>query len=252
MGGRGRKKKVAPPKGGVSKGAVGSKSDAALTPSDSGVDTEFQAKSDGGKTQDAVILRRGSVEERLEKGSHGFVEQSSEKRRETKEPQDPSGAVVITEEEWNEGSKIWENALVGYVLGIKPSFKDMANFMNNRCKEFQVPKAFMLRDGVFLFDFADNDAKQAELEKRWTFNDHPLILKQWTPDFDPDNLDVNADWKECSGICQSRSPCLLQMNSEDNGSCSEGKHGGCNGEGQKEEASGQFRGYLISKIFQIK
>ncbi|GLT27313.1 hypothetical protein SLA2020_023200 [Shorea laevis] len=106
-------------------------------------------------------------------------------------PQDPSGAVVITEEEWNEGSKIWQNALVGYVLGIKPSFKDMANFVNNRWKEFQVPKAFILRNGVFLFDFADNDAKQAVLEKRWTFNDHPLILKQWTPDFDPDNLDVS-------------------------------------------------------------
>ncbi|GLT50334.1 hypothetical protein SLA2020_238260 [Shorea laevis] len=47
-------------------------------------------------------------------------------------PQDPSDAVVITEEGWNEGSKIWQNALVGYVLGIKPSSKDMANFVNNR------------------------------------------------------------------------------------------------------------------------
>ncbi|GLT85876.1 hypothetical protein SLE2022_040490 [Rubroshorea leprosula] len=74
-------------------------------------------------------------------------------------PQDPFGVVVITKDEWNERSKIWQNALVGYVLGIKPSFKDMANFVNNRWKEFQVPKAFILRNRVFLFDSADNDAK---------------------------------------------------------------------------------------------
>ncbi|GKU98349.1 hypothetical protein SLEP1_g11364 [Rubroshorea leprosula] len=106
-------------------------------------------------------------------------------------PQDPTGAVVITEDEWVKGSKIWENALVGYVLGSKLDFKDVANFVNNRWREFQVPKAFMLRNGVFLFDFGDGDAKQAVLERRWTFNGHPLILKQWTPDFDPDNLDIS-------------------------------------------------------------
>ncbi|GKV23745.1 hypothetical protein SLEP1_g33443 [Rubroshorea leprosula] len=106
-------------------------------------------------------------------------------------PQDPFGVVVITKDEWNERSKIWQNALVGHVLGIKPSFKDMANFVNNQWKEFQVPKAFILRNGVFLFDFVDNDAKQAVLEKKWTFNDHPLMLKQWTPNVDLDNLDVS-------------------------------------------------------------
>ncbi|GLT95398.1 hypothetical protein SLE2022_130820 [Rubroshorea leprosula] len=106
-------------------------------------------------------------------------------------PQDPTGAVVITEDEWVKGSKIWENALVGYVLGSKPEFKDVANFVNNRWREFQVPKAFMLRNGVFLFEFGNGNAKQAVLERRWTFNGHPLILKQWTPDFDPDNLDIS-------------------------------------------------------------
>ncbi|GKV42356.1 hypothetical protein SLEP1_g49767 [Rubroshorea leprosula] len=105
-------------------------------------------------------------------------------------PQDPIGAVVITEDEWVKGSKIWENALVGYVLGFKPDFKDVSNFVNSRWREFQVPKAFMLRNGVFLFDFGNGDAKQAVLERRWTFNGHPLILKLWTPDFDLDNLDI--------------------------------------------------------------
>ncbi|GKV23698.1 hypothetical protein SLEP1_g33400 [Rubroshorea leprosula] len=81
-------------------------------------------------------------------------------------PQDPTSAVVITEDEWVKGSKIWENALVGYVLGSKPEFKDVANFMNNRWREFQVPKAFMLRNGVFLFDFGNGNAKQAVLERR--------------------------------------------------------------------------------------
>ncbi|GKV39884.1 hypothetical protein SLEP1_g47585 [Rubroshorea leprosula] len=106
-------------------------------------------------------------------------------------PQDPTGAVVITEDEWVKGSKIWENALVGYVLGSKPDFKDVANFVNNRWREFQVPKAFMLRNGVFLFDFGNADAKQAVLERRWTFKGHPLILKQWTPYFDPNNLEIS-------------------------------------------------------------
>ncbi|GKU93131.1 hypothetical protein SLEP1_g6756 [Rubroshorea leprosula] len=105
-------------------------------------------------------------------------------------PHNPIGVMVITKDEWVKGSKIWENALVGYVLGLRPTFKDMANFVNNRWKEFQVPKAFLLRNGVFLFDFANGDAKQATLEKRWTFNGDPLILKQWTLDFDLDNLDI--------------------------------------------------------------
>ncbi|GKV40178.1 hypothetical protein SLEP1_g47845 [Rubroshorea leprosula] len=118
-------------------------------------------------------------------------------------PHDPTGAVVITEDEWVTRSKIWENALVGYVLRFKPAFKDMANFLNNRWKEFQVLKVFVLRNGVFLFDFSDGDAKQAVLEKRWTFNEHPLILKQWTPDFDLDNLDISKIPPMRCGTCRN-------------------------------------------------
>ncbi|GKV29365.1 hypothetical protein SLEP1_g38300 [Rubroshorea leprosula] len=78
-------------------------------------------------------------------------------------PQNPSGVVVITKDEWYQGSKVWENALVGYVLGCKPHFKDMANYANNRWKEFQVPKVFFLRNGVFLFDFADGEANLGKM-----------------------------------------------------------------------------------------
>ncbi|GKV11183.1 hypothetical protein SLEP1_g22456 [Rubroshorea leprosula] len=56
-------------------------------------------------------------------------------------PQDPIGAVVITEDEWVKGSKIWENALVGYVLRSKPDFKDVVNYVNNKWREFQNPES---------------------------------------------------------------------------------------------------------------
>ncbi|GKV13829.1 hypothetical protein SLEP1_g24802 [Rubroshorea leprosula] len=71
--------------------------------------------------------------------------------------------AFVVEDEWVKGSKIWENAFVGYVMGLKPTFKDMANFVNNRWREFQVPKVFMLRNGVFLYDFAEANANLGKL-----------------------------------------------------------------------------------------
>ncbi|GKV45242.1 hypothetical protein SLEP1_g52351 [Rubroshorea leprosula] len=141
------------------KGDVGSTSDMAMSPSARWSDLIKKEKGEFQPSLKQKPLRSwASVVEGNRDISKGWDLQYIK-------PQDPTGAMVITEDEWVKGSKIWENALV--------------------------PKAFMLRNGVFLFDFGNGDAKQAVLERRWTFNGHPLILNQWTPNFDPDNLDIS-------------------------------------------------------------
>ncbi|GKV49683.1 hypothetical protein SLEP1_g56421 [Rubroshorea leprosula] len=175
MGGKGRKKKDAPPRGGPSKEVTGTKSvenDAKNSPIEDAVKEQVEVV----KLIARDLELMGLVVEEV-----GELQSN---------PRD-TGLDEATAIESRKEAVVWENALVGYVLGCKPHFKDMANYANKRWKEFQVPKVFSLRNGVFLFDFADGEAKQAVLEKRWTFQDHPLILKQWTLDFDPNNQDVS-------------------------------------------------------------
>lgn len=61
--------------------------------------------------------------------------------------------VVITNEELDEGSKLWGHALVGYVLGLKPGYKAIQKYVNIVWKKVSPPQVHRVRDGVFLFQF---------------------------------------------------------------------------------------------------
>lgn len=100
-------------------------------------------------------------------------------------------SVVITTKHLEEGKRVWENALIGYILDGNPKFYEMANYVRKRWKGSQVPKVAMLQEGVFLFDFPSAEMKQVVLERIWFFNERPLILRPWTPDFNVKNLEVN-------------------------------------------------------------
>lgn len=91
-------------------------------------------------------------------------------------------------DEWDQGSKVWDKALVGYVIGLKPCFFEVAGYVKARWKAVVSPKS--LRRGVFIFEFAsEHDMKQI-LEGKWTFRGRPFVLQPWIPDFVPDKLEV--------------------------------------------------------------
>lgn len=62
--------------------------------------------------------------------------------------------------------------------------------MASRWKKGKPPKVFLLRPGLFLYEFETVEAKQEVLERNWTFRDHPLLLKQWAPDLDLEQMEV--------------------------------------------------------------
>lgn len=65
-------------------------------------------------------------------------------------PPDKDG-VVITEEDYKEGNRLWEHTLVGYVLGQKPGYKAMQRYVATVWKKISPPQIHQVREGVFLF-----------------------------------------------------------------------------------------------------
>lgn len=63
-------------------------------------------------------------------------------------------------------------------------------YVRNRWRDELRPKVNMLRNGVFMFDFESMEAKMSILSGKWTYQGCPLILRPWSPEFDPDNIDV--------------------------------------------------------------
>lgn len=117
----------------------------------------------------------------------------------------PSGrdnAVKITQEEWDFGTECWKGTLVGYVPGLSPKFRDMANYVNNRWKDVQVPRVHMRKFGVFLFDFRTLEKMEVILRTRWFFQGHPLILTPWKPEMNLEDLhtDVVPVWVKFSDL----------------------------------------------------
>ncbi|GLT41557.1 hypothetical protein SLA2020_156110 [Shorea laevis] len=87
-----------------------------------------------------------------------------------------NGIVEFTQDEWENGIDEWKCALIGYVMGSKPAFKDMVRFTNVAWKEFEIPMIHQLNTLVFLFKFALEEAKDAALNRHWTYFLAPLVL----------------------------------------------------------------------------
>lgn len=43
-----------------------------------------------------------------------------------------------------------------------------------------------------MFKFSSEETKRKIFERRWYFGVHPMIIKEWTPDFNLDNLDIST------------------------------------------------------------
>lgn len=108
-------------------------------------------------------------------------------------PPRPEG-VVITEEEYNEGSLLWKNSVVGYVLGLKPGYKAMQKYVSTVWKkEVQIHQ---IKEGVFLFRFYSEADMEHMMATRWSFSKAPFIVQKWNPKMKLGNLkpDKVAIW----------------------------------------------------------
>lgn len=76
--------------------------------------------------------------------------------------------------------------------GFKPTFEQMTAYARNIWKGIEVPRVVLIKPGVFMFKFREEETRQKVFERRWYFAGVPMIIKEWTPDFNPDNLDLST------------------------------------------------------------
>ncbi|CAI9775839.1 unnamed protein product [Fraxinus pennsylvanica] len=83
----------------------------------------------------------------------------------------------------------WKNAVVGFVLGVSPSFQNMLKFVHKHWQSVSLPKIYTWRDGILFFDFPGKRA-YFELWPFFSFDSKPMILTPWSQNLAVDRLGV--------------------------------------------------------------
>ncbi|XP_070049158.1 uncharacterized protein [Nicotiana tomentosiformis] len=92
--------------------------------------------------------------------------------------------VKLNSQEIADQNQKWSLALIGYVIGGNPTFKEMLKFVYGVWNFVNTPKVFLHNNGYFIFKFENEKDKAVILEEGpYTFNYMPFILKQWDPEF---------------------------------------------------------------------
>ncbi|GAA0173751.1 hypothetical protein LIER_27303 [Lithospermum erythrorhizon] len=79
------------------------------------------------------------------------------------------------------GEERWKHTLIGYVLGLNPSFMDMEGFVKARWAELGEVRVHLMGKGLFVFQMESEKARQGALGRGpWSFSRRPLILKPWS------------------------------------------------------------------------
>lgn len=92
--------------------------------------------------------------------------------------------VQLNHRDIDEQKQKWQSALIGYVTGGAPKFKGMLQFVYGVWQFVATPRVFMHDDGYFIFKFEIEEDKACVLQNgSYTFRNRPMILKQWSPDF---------------------------------------------------------------------
>nr|XP_018631055.1 uncharacterized protein LOC104109986 isoform X2 [Nicotiana tomentosiformis] len=115
------------------------------------------------------------------KGDEGNV-QPARKLNFVMEPQ--QAKPTMAERDIDEQKQKWQSALIGYVTGGAPKFKGILQFVYGVWQFVATPRVFMHDDGYFIFKFEIEEDKACVLQNgSYTFRNRPMILKQWSPDF---------------------------------------------------------------------
>lgn len=101
-------------------------------------------------------------------------------------------AKLLKTELENEEDK-WKNALIGFVIGDCPGYKQMLNFVSGKWEGISLPQIFLHNDGYFIFKFASQeDMHLIWSQGPYSLNFRPLVLKPWTPNFKMSTTDLTV------------------------------------------------------------
>ncbi|XP_016497216.1 uncharacterized protein LOC107816056 [Nicotiana tabacum] len=93
--------------------------------------------------------------------------------------------IRLNQIEVEEETRKWKSSLIGYVLAGSPSFKEMLKFVYDVLHFVDTPQVYLHDDKYFIFRFQSDEDKLKVLKYGpYTFNNRPVMLKQWVPDFD--------------------------------------------------------------------
>nr|XP_016515889.1 PREDICTED: uncharacterized protein LOC107832538 [Nicotiana tabacum] len=92
--------------------------------------------------------------------------------------------VRLNQVEVEEQSRRWSTSLIGYVIGGSPQFKEMLKFVYGVWQFVTTPQVLIHDEGYFIFKFESDEDRDTVLHNGpYTFNNRPMILKKWDPDF---------------------------------------------------------------------
>ncbi|XP_060182487.1 uncharacterized protein LOC132612182 [Lycium barbarum] len=97
---------------------------------------------------------------------------------------DGNKVVKLNLSELESQKRKWDNALIGYVVGKNPPFKQMLKFVYAIWNFVETPRVFLHEEGYYIFKFANEQDKMDVLQYGpYTFDYRPMVLKQWTTSF---------------------------------------------------------------------
>lgn len=92
--------------------------------------------------------------------------------------------VKVDKEEIEEQNKKWECALIIYVIGDMPRYKFMEKYIAQAWSKVNIPDLFLHDEGYYIAKFDTiGDLKDILYGGPYTINGRPMVLKQWTPEF---------------------------------------------------------------------
>ncbi|XP_059310476.1 uncharacterized protein LOC132061833 [Lycium ferocissimum] len=84
----------------------------------------------------------------------------------------------------NENSK-WRCALIVYILGEVPGFKQIERYIAMNWQNVATPELYLHEEGYYMVKFKSmDDLNEILLAGPYSFNSRPMILKQWEPKLD--------------------------------------------------------------------
>ncbi|XP_016498965.1 uncharacterized protein LOC107817621 [Nicotiana tabacum] len=79
----------------------------------------------------------------------------------------------------------WKNAVIAYIIGKTPGYNAMKRFVGINWANVVEPELYLHEEGYYNIKFQNvDDMKEINYFGPYTFNNRPIILKPWTPDFD--------------------------------------------------------------------
>ncbi|XP_059301875.1 uncharacterized protein LOC132053789 [Lycium ferocissimum] len=107
-----------------------------------------------------------------------------------KDEADPPGwtslfAATLEQEEIDREMRKWRSALIVYVIGDTPGYNYMSKFVTQTWNKVVEPEVFLHKEGYYVIKFQSvEDMNEILFSGPYTINNKPMILKQWTVNFD--------------------------------------------------------------------